>query len=131
MGEKYDWEAYYRKAFEKEKKKNTVLAGKIADAEAKEADLAFKLERIQNNMFWKVSAPARKCYHALKSGRTALLRSEGHSHADSGRTAAGGEAGFMEIVRAYEREVFRQKHPYLQWIAKTEGNGSGRFPVPP
>lgn len=123
MGEKYDWEAYYRKAFEKEKKKNTVLAGKIADAEAKEADLAFKLERIQNNMFWKASAPARKCYHALKSGRTALLRSEGHSHADSGRTAAGGEAGFMEIVRAYEREVFRQKHPYLQWIAKTEGNG--------
>ena len=62
MGEKFDWAAYYRAAFEREKKKNTVLAGKIADAEAKEADLAFRLERIQGNALWKASAPVRKCY---------------------------------------------------------------------
>ena len=124
MGEKYDWEAYYRKAFEKEKKKNTVLAGKIADAEAKEADLAFKLERIQSNVFWKASAPVRKCYHALKGRKAAaLFRTAGHPHGDSGKTAADDETGFTETIRAYEQEVFRQKHPYLQWIAITEGNG--------
>lgn len=125
MGERYDWGAYYREAFEKEKKKNTVLAGKIADAEAKEADLAFKLERIQNNVFWKVSAPARKCYHALKGGRAAVSPSRtGQSRADSGKAAADGGTRAEETIRAYEQEVFRQKHPYLQWIAQTEGERS-------
>lgn len=110
MGEKFDWAAYYRAAFEREKKKNIHLAGRIADAEAKEADLAFRLERIQNNVFWRASAPARKCYHALKAGRTTpCVAGENRPEAE-------------EIRRVYEREVFRQKHPYLQWIAKTEGN---------
>ncbi|MDE5931391.1 MAG: glycosyltransferase family 2 protein [Lachnospiraceae bacterium] len=121
MGGKYDWEAYYRKAFEKEKKKNTVLAGKIADAEAKEADLAFKLARIQNNVFWKVSAPARKCYHVLKEGRRdAALPGKGHSRTDSGMEAEV-KTDAVEVRRAYGQEVFRQKHPYLQWIAEKEG----------
>lgn len=122
MGEKYDWEAYYREAFEKEKKKNIVLAGKIADVEAKEADLAFKLERIQNNVFWKASAPARKCYHALKRGSAAVsFPQTGRFRVDSGKTAADDGTGAEETIRAYEQEVFRQKHPYLQWIAQTEG----------
>lgn len=111
MGEKFDWAAYYRAAFEREKKKNTVLAGKIADAEAKEADLAFRLERIQGNALWKASAPVRKCCHALKAGRPA-----GKDKAGKVQTA-----GATEVRRSYEQEVFRQKHPYLQWIAKTEG----------
>ena len=92
MGEKFDWAAYYRAAFEREKKKNTVLAGKIADAEAKEADLAFRLERIQGNALWKASAPVRKCYHALKAGRPA------------GKDTAGKvqTAGATEVRRSYE-----------------------------
>lgn len=120
----YDWEAYYRAAFEKEKKKNTILAGKIADAEAKEADLAFKLARIQNNVFWKASAPARKCYHALKDGR-ALISGKRHSRAGSEAGDIGSGTGAEEALRAYEKEVFRQKHPYLQWIAKEEGDSEG------
>lgn len=117
----YDWAAYYRAAFEREKKKNTHLAGKIADAEAKEADLAFRLERIQGNALWKASAPVRKCYHALKMGRTGSGFS-GKLHVPA-RTVGSGDASLSEteVRRAYEEEVFRQKHPYLQWIAKTEG----------
>ncbi|MCM1174458.1 MAG: glycosyltransferase [Blautia sp.] len=119
MGGKYDWAAYYREAYEREKKKNTILAGKIADTEAKEADLAFRLERIRNHVFWKASAPARKCYHALKGAHAgALLSGKGRSHAPA--HAADGGAGAEEAVRAYEQEVFRQKHPYLQWIAQAE-----------
>ena len=57
----YDWAAYYQAAYEREKKKNTVLAGRIADAEAKETDLTLCLDRIQNRIFWKALNPARKC----------------------------------------------------------------------
>lgn len=136
----YDWAAYYRAAYEKEKKQNTVTAGKIADAEAREADAAFKLERIHNNMFWKLSAPMRKCYHALalkkvKEEEKAAGAALDHEWAGMGRTD-----GNIEITRdtnrlrkikpyhqAYVEEVFRQKHPYLQWIARQEdGIGAGK-----
>lgn len=113
MGEKFDWAAYYRAAFKREKKKNTVLAGKIADAEAKEADLAFRLERIQGNALWKASAPVRKCYHAFASGRM--------KSGISGKVPVPRQSDVgAEVRRAYEQEVFRQKHPYLQWIAEME-----------
>lgn len=103
----YGWEAYYRTAYEKEKKKNTFLAAKIADAQAKEEDLRSNLERIEQSILWKMSAPLRKCYHALKapvSGRSASSRMKGY-------------------VREYQQEVFRQKHPYLQWIRENEAPG--------
>lgn len=123
MGERFDWADYYRAAFEREKKKNTLLAGKIADAEAKEAELAFRLERIQGNAFWKASAPVRKCYHELASGKKRLSA--------SGRrpsrvcSNAGSLPNAEEVRRAYEQEVFRQKHPYLQWIAGVEKCSDG------
>lgn len=107
----YDWAAYYQAAYEKEKKKNTVLAGRIADAEAKETDLTLRLDRIQNSIFWKVLTPARKCYHALTKG--AKSASDVQS-ADNVKV--------KEFVRAYEEEVCRQKHPYLQWIKQYEND---------
>ncbi|MCH5253560.1 MAG: glycosyltransferase family 2 protein [Lachnospiraceae bacterium] len=118
----YDWASYYRAAYEKEKKNNMCLAGKIADAEAKEVDLRFRLERIQGNVFWKLTAPARKCYHALKGNKpvqhgSSRLAKEG-KRADKDAE----EAGIQEetVVYAYHQELFRQKHPYLQWIAERE-----------
>lgn len=125
MGEKYDWAAYYRAAYEREKKKNTNLAGKIADAEAKEADLAFRLGRIQGSIFWKASAPARKCYHALTAvpGKMPVPgHSGGGTGKNRGKKAAGADSvpEAAKVRRAYEQETFRQKHPYLQWIAETE-----------
>ncbi|MCM1541469.1 MAG: glycosyltransferase family 2 protein [Blautia sp.] len=106
----YGWEAYYQEAYEKEKKKNTFLAAKIADAQVKEEDLRSNLERIENNIFWKMSAPFRKCYYAFKRRPV------------SGGYAASPEA--KEYVEEYRQEVFRQKHPYLQWIRENEHSGN-------
>ncbi|MCL2718013.1 MAG: glycosyltransferase family 2 protein [Lachnospiraceae bacterium] len=43
--------------------KCTELADKVADLEALNDDLTFKLERIKNSPFWKLSAPFRKIIH--------------------------------------------------------------------
>lgn len=113
----YGWAAYYRSAYEREKKKNRVLAGKIADAEAKEEELSFKLERIQNNMLWKLSKPIRKCYRILTSCGSGFfgIKMTKRAYASTGDVLSGEEAR-----NAYWEEVFRQKHPYLQWIAQKE-----------
>lgn len=116
----YDWTAYYRAAYEKEKKQNTATAAKIADAEAREADAAFKLERIHNNAFWKLSAPMRKCYHAF-SMRKADAETEAVLSPAPGSDIVNDPAKMELYHQAYEEEVFRQKHPYLQWIAQNEG----------
>lgn len=106
----YDWAAYYQAAYEKERKKNTLLAGRIADAQAKEEDLKLNLERIEKSIFWKLSAPARKFYYAFLGGGARGLK----------------EARFPEALetkgymKEYKQEVFRQKHPYLQWIIENE-----------
>ena len=64
----YDWTAYYKAVYEKEHKKNIMLAGKIADAEKRQADYSDNLNRICSNPFWKMTAPARKLYHVFKGG---------------------------------------------------------------
>ena len=52
---KYSWAEYYQKAYEAEKKKNTVLAGKVADAEGKKEELQAKYAAICGNPLYKVS----------------------------------------------------------------------------
>ncbi|MCM1038889.1 MAG: glycosyltransferase family 2 protein [Ruminococcus sp.] len=120
----YDWTAYYKAAYEKEKKQNTATAGKIADAEAREAEASFRLERIHNNALWKLSAPMRKCYHALAGRRNG---SEAESPAGNTGTEIRADSLREEglYYQAYAEEVFRQKHPYLQWIASQEGSVKG------
>lgn len=114
MGENqfsYDWAAYYQAAYEKERKKNTLLAGRIADAQAKEEELKNNLERIEKSIFWKLSAPARKFYYAFFSkGNTKDMK-------EARLPAALETKGY---IREYRQEVFRQKHPYLQWITENE-----------
>jgi GT2 family glycosyltransferase len=55
--------AALQKAYEEECRKCAELAEQIADLEAVNDDLAFKLERIKSNPFWKLSAPFRKAVH--------------------------------------------------------------------
>lgn len=54
---------YYKEAYEREKKRNAELAGELADANEKAADLDFKLKRIKNNPIWKMSKPFRVVMH--------------------------------------------------------------------
>lgn len=115
----YDWETYYRAAYEKVKKKNTILAARIADAQSKAEELGFRLGRIEKSIFWKMSAPFRKCYYALFS------QNGKRQAADSKDLSAP-----KEYLEEYRQEVFRQKHPYLQWILENEGPGHGQEPDP-
>lgn len=53
----------YREAYEQEHLKCAELAGRIADLEAKNEELEWKLNRIKKNPLWKASKPARNCIH--------------------------------------------------------------------
>ncbi|MBO5292533.1 MAG: glycosyltransferase family 2 protein [Lachnospiraceae bacterium] len=65
---------YYKAAYEKEKQKNSVLAGRLADAETQIADLDFKLKRIKNNPLWKISKPARSLMHLIIRTKDRIVR---------------------------------------------------------
>ncbi len=62
----------YRAAYEKEHIKTADLAERVAVLEAKNEELAFKLDRIRNNPLWKASAPLRRCMHFLLRQRDRL-----------------------------------------------------------
>ena len=62
----------YRAAYEKEHIKTADLAERVAVLEAKNEELAFKLDRIRNNPLWKVTAPLRRCMHFLLRQRDRL-----------------------------------------------------------
>ncbi len=53
----------YRDAYEKEHLKCADLASRVADLEAKNEELTWKLDRIKNNPLWKASKPARSAMH--------------------------------------------------------------------
>lgn len=55
----------YKEAYEKEHLKNADLAGRIADLEAKNDELEYKLNRIKKNPLWKASKPARNVVHYM------------------------------------------------------------------
>lgn len=65
-------EVDYRAAYEREHLLNADLAGRIADLEAKCAELDFKLNRIKTNPLWKMSAPLRRCMHFVLRQRDRL-----------------------------------------------------------
>lgn len=53
----------FKELYDKEHLKCAELAGRIADLEAKNEELEWKLNRIKNNPLWKASKPARNCVH--------------------------------------------------------------------
>lgn len=127
QGNRYGWAAYYAAAYEQERKKNIVFAGKIADAERRQADLSDNLNRIYANPFWKMTAPFRKLYHGVKNG---MHRSR----------PRGGEGEANQSLLHYQEEVSKQRHPYLEWIREEDDarynnecffvNGWKSLPIP-
>ena len=67
-----DWVAYYKAAYEEEQKKNTQMAGHIADAERRQADLQDNLNRICSNPLYrmavKAAAPLRRAAGRMREG---------------------------------------------------------------
>lgn len=66
--------AYYKEAYEREKKRNAELAGELADANEKASDLDFKLKRIKNNPIWKMSKPFRMVMHVIIRTKDRIVR---------------------------------------------------------
>jgi len=53
----------YRAAYEQEHLKCADLAARVADLEAKNEELTWKLDRIRNNPLWKAGKPVRQAVH--------------------------------------------------------------------
>lgn len=111
------WAAYYAAAYETERKNNIVLAGRIADAERRQADLNDNLERIYSTPFWKMTAPFRKLYHVLKGDMWHDRDVDRSSEEDPC------------LVR-YTQEVERQKHPYGEWIKENDNESYIKYVIP-
>lgn len=54
---------YYKDAYEREKHKGETLAGKLAEAEQRNDELAERLSRIKGSLFWRISKPLRSLVH--------------------------------------------------------------------
>ena len=63
---------YYKDAYEREKRKGDVLAGKLAEAEQKDAELEERLNRIKGSIFWRMSKPLRKLVHWVRRTKERL-----------------------------------------------------------
>ncbi|MCM1188902.1 MAG: glycosyltransferase family 2 protein [bacterium] len=62
----------YREEYEREHLKCAELAGRIADLEAKNEELEWKLNRIKKNPLWRASKPARNVIHWMIRQRDRL-----------------------------------------------------------
>lgn len=120
----YDWAAYYAAAYEKERKQNTVLAGRIADALRRQTEYSDTLQRILSNPFWKLTAPARWLYHAAPWRRT-----ENTAGACKDGAAGKESPAWNACLLQYTQEVERQKHRYREWINNTCDDNGGAEPV--
>lgn len=63
---------YYKEAYERERQKSRVLAGKLAEAEGRAADLEQKLGRIKGSIFWRLSKPLRSAVHWVQRTKERL-----------------------------------------------------------
>lgn len=58
---------YYKDLYEKERLKNADLTEKLVDAEAKVADLTYKMDKLRNSMIWKMIYPFRLAWSHTKN----------------------------------------------------------------
>ncbi len=58
---------YYKDLYEKERQKCADLTEKLVDAEAKAADLTYKMDKLRNSMIWKMVYPARLAWSHTKN----------------------------------------------------------------
>ena len=58
---------YYKDLYEKEHRKNQELTRALVDAEAKAADLTYKMDKLRNSLIWKMIYPFRLCWSHTKN----------------------------------------------------------------
>lgn len=87
----------YRESYEREHLKCAELSGRIADLEARNEELEWKLNRIKNNPLWKAAKPLRNGMHWLIRQKDRLAN-------------CGGPRGVLDKIayKKRERGVMRQ-----------------------
>ncbi len=109
---KYGWAAYYKSAYEREKRKNTILAGQVADAEAKREELSEKYERICANPLYRIWRPFARIKRIPGKCRELFMQR---------KLRAGNSEGASEALqRSYQERLFCQTDGYAQWIKEEE-----------
>ena len=58
---------YYKDLYEKERLKCADLTEKLVDAEAKVADLNYKMDKLRNSLIWKMIYPVRLAWSHIKN----------------------------------------------------------------
>ncbi len=96
----------YQKQYEAEREKCADLADRIALLEAENEDLQFKLNKIKNNTFWKMTKPARSTIHFCLRQKERLAN-------------CGGPKGVVKKLAYKKREKQAMK-----------GYGTDSFPTP-
>lgn len=110
-----DWVAYYMAAYEEERKKNTQMAGRIAEAERRQADLSDNLNRICANPLYRMASKA------TVPARGLIRRMRGGPEPDERLSRV---EATQERLLAYGKTLEEQSNPYKQWIAFCENSGS-------
>lgn len=105
----YNWCEYYRKACEEERKKNTVLAGETADAEAAREEMFTKYEALCANPLYKLSRLPSLLYRGCRR----VMRSAA-SRDQRGKTSTEG------LLASYRERLALQGDRYGQWIREKE-----------
>ena len=124
----YNWASYYRKAYENEKKKNTVLAGKTADAETKRAELKEKYEAICANPLYKtlqlIALPVRVVKKTAHKTKQFFKR--GINAGGSGakifweETQNRKKASSEELLASYKERLTCRQDSYELWMKEEE-----------
>lgn len=63
---------FYRAAYDREREKARVLAGKLAAEQGKNAELEGRLNRIKGSVFWRLSKPLRSFVHWVRRTKERL-----------------------------------------------------------
>ncbi len=117
----YDWAAYYAAAYEKERKQNVALAGKLAEAERRQEDYSDRLNRICGNPFWRMAAPLRRlCHGGGFRGKTGAggwgAGIPGCGRFEKASAKEGENSAERAWLLRYQEEAKKQKNRYQEWI---------------
>ncbi len=112
---RFDWVAYYMAVYEEERKRNTQMAGSIADAERRQADLQDNLNRICSNPLYRMSAKAS----APMRGMVRRIKGTPVSEESLSKIRVSEEKN-----HAYEETLRKQSNPYQQWIEECENKNT-------
>jgi len=109
----YDWIHYYKTSYELQKRENTVMAGKVADAEAKRDFLQGKLQKIEGNICYKMLKP-------LKIGKRAIKWLKNPYSYSRNMDVQGHEQKKQLLKEDYQKRLEKQADSYKQWILEEE-----------